>query len=94
MDSTANGLNREWTQLRMDSTANGLNPGGTQPQKDSTLNGLNPERSKSRLGLLLLDSVLKGTQPKIPPILEWNISTPVVMCTAAATKLYSPCFLF
>jgi hypothetical protein len=51
MDLTRNGLNLEWTELRMDSTLNGLNPEWTQPWMDSTPNELNPNWDSTPNGL-------------------------------------------
>jgi hypothetical protein len=56
MDQTQNGLNSEWTELRMDSTPNGLNPDWTQPRL-----GLNPEWTE----LTEWDSTSNFYQPRI-----------------------------
>jgi hypothetical protein len=51
MDWTQNGLNSEWTEIRMDSTQNGLNSEWTQPRIDSSRNGLNPDWDSTPNGL-------------------------------------------
>jgi hypothetical protein len=51
VDWTQNRPNSEWTELRIDWTQNGPNPEWTQPRRDSTLTELNPNWDSTPNGL-------------------------------------------